>query len=182
MYVTRYNNGMTANENPYQSPLSSEPCEVRPEDRRSGRLWLLVPVGLVAGSIFVGLAGAIGAALLFTMGKRSIVAVAFVIGGMFGVGGGGLLGAAAGLTAGLAPVRLRRRFIWTYAIMTAIYGGCVGMLGGAVVDFGTPTLARVGSGALIGGLAGFASGLALARLLAWISWDQTATNWEDAEP
>lgn len=155
-------------DNPYQSPLDSGQSSPGPGEGHGLAAWIMVPVGLLMGSVTIGFFGAVGAGLLWFIGQQPEVVQVGFIGGMFGAVGGALIGAVAGLSASIAPLRPRKYFPRAVSVAAAVYGAAVGALGGAAVHFGFTIWPAIG--ASIGCAAGACGGFLLGRLLASLCW------------
>ncbi|MCE9544330.1 MAG: hypothetical protein K8T25_02240 [Planctomycetia bacterium] len=185
-------------ENPYQSPSSSDldladSSDVPAAERRGRGPLAMASLGLLLGSAAGGITGACGAAVLagafLTLGHSQAVLdgelpmVCGFLGGFFGAGGGGVWGVVAGLWAGTSRAGIRRRFVWTVAIVSLLYGSVIGWAGGAVVynrgglpasGYALTATLWAPIGALIGAVAGLLGGWLFSRRLAAACWGESS--------
>jgi len=167
-------------DNPYRSPNATQAEPDR--DRRLGRGPIAMAwFGLLLGGFIGAGAGAIGAGGLGVVVGVSSGEVDAVIG--FGVAGsvmGTFLGAVAGsgvglisgVTSALSRDTFRHRLVYLAAGLSAVCGGLVGVLGGALFSHGplgaTPLWILVG--ASCGLAAGIGGGVALGRAIGRLAW------------
>ena len=174
--------------NPYASPTITEeaPRQSRSFWRTLGRIALLGLLGCLFGTAIGGVIGGLGAA---TLGAAYVVAsggqptdvlplrvnpadfatgiigLAAAMGAVYGGQLGSVVGCLLGVIVALLKRPLRKRVIFSTAVVCGVGGALIGALGGGIL--GTPGSLAIWMpiGILIGAMAGAAGGMLLGYLM-----------------